>query len=449
MTTITLLSLILTVIVLPVTLSQEAEASHPRNLRATPQDESVDLTWSASTSSSVVGYEISYKLHDDSTWSVFNDDIITGTSITVTGLENGESYDFKVTGKTASNVLKKSSNTATATPTGSSTPPVITPPTPTITVNPPTNLVLIPQHKSMILEWDKPRSGTTPTDYLIQYKYNFRTTWSNFTDGVSTNTTATVTSLTNEREYDFKVASKVGDTTSIFSSVQRDEPTDKCSQIGADDNAYRCYATQVLDIKKGYHDDIRGFKGTINAEDVNVLSGFNNAAYWLTFIQDRDEVDNPIKSILEVGIMDYSGSRSHLKTQCAEDGIKQRVSWSLNANRDYTFEIIRKSTSTTGDTWGLTVNGHDCRDIIVPPGSLPDKLKRGTETSYNSSPDFTQEFDSMKFKWWNGEWYTLRSFFGPDYRDGLEQGYFIDQCGSTSEGFYHIETGKGTERNCQ
>ncbi|NCX18625.1 MAG: fibronectin type III domain-containing protein, partial [Acidimicrobiia bacterium] len=48
--------------------------------------------------------------------------------------------------------------------------------------------------------------GAAVSDYLIEYSSNNGSTWSTFVDGVSTATTATVTSLTNGTTYSFRVS---------------------------------------------------------------------------------------------------------------------------------------------------------------------------------------------------------------------------------------------------
>lgn len=49
-------------------------------------------------------------------------------------------------------------------------------------------------------------NGAAITDYVVQYKLSTSGSWSTFSDGTSTNTTATVTGLTNGSLYNFRVA---------------------------------------------------------------------------------------------------------------------------------------------------------------------------------------------------------------------------------------------------
>jgi titin len=58
------------------------------------------------------------------------------------------------------------------------------------------------------LTWTAPSSdgGAAITDYVMQYSSNGGTNWTTFNDGTSTNTSATITGLTNGTAYVFKVA---------------------------------------------------------------------------------------------------------------------------------------------------------------------------------------------------------------------------------------------------
>ena len=321
--------------------------------------------------------------------------------------------------------------------------------------------------ESVSLEWDRPTGGTTPQDYIISYKLTTATSWSKLSDGVNTRTTFEVTDLVNNISYDFKVAGKKLSNSNLrysdpitlvpYSTNATVNPeTDRCNQPGADGSANRCYAIHVFNIHSSYHDNVEKFKGKINVDDVNVPDGFVGAAYWLEFTPYTDEDDdrNDRVPILEFGIIDQSGSISHPKFYCAEDGDIQSRTWSASANRDYNFEIVKKSTSANGDRWGLTVNGNNCSDITVPAGVLPDKIFRGTETSRDSSPSFEHEFKWMQLKLDNfSRYYVLQPYFlkyqtYDDYLFGVTDGYFMDRCGSGTELYYHIETGKGVRSNC-
>ncbi len=123
---------------------------------------------------------------------------ITGTGsaspITVTGLTNGTAYTFTVT---ATNVAGTSSSSSASNSV-----------TPATVPGAPTNLASTVSSSSIGLSWSAPASngGASITDYVIEYQLTTGGTWSVFSDGTSTNTTTTVTGLSNNTSYDFRVS---------------------------------------------------------------------------------------------------------------------------------------------------------------------------------------------------------------------------------------------------
>jgi hypothetical protein len=73
----------------------------------------------------------------------------------------------------------------------------------------PTDLVATPSSTQMVLTWTAPvdNGGASITDYIVEYKLNSEpTTWTTFADGTSATTGATVTGLTNDLSYNFRVS---------------------------------------------------------------------------------------------------------------------------------------------------------------------------------------------------------------------------------------------------
>lgn len=72
----------------------------------------------------------------------------------------------------------------------------------------PTSLTATPASTQMALSWTAPAAnGAAITDYIIQYKLASEpTTWTTFSDGTSTSTSALVTGLTNDLSYNFRVS---------------------------------------------------------------------------------------------------------------------------------------------------------------------------------------------------------------------------------------------------
>ena len=79
------------------------------------------------------------------------------------------------------------------------------------------------------LSWTAPTAGGSAiTDYVIQYSTD-DSTWSTFDDGTSTSTTATVTCLTNDTTYYFRVAAVNSSGTGDFSSSSSVSVDIKCT----------------------------------------------------------------------------------------------------------------------------------------------------------------------------------------------------------------------------
>ena len=89
-------------------------------LTATPGDEEVTLTWLPLTNGQLGGgtfdeYQVEYSLADEDNWTTWTDANLgtQGTSsTTVTGLDNGDSYDFRITALTTANSTRIDGNTA-------------------------------------------------------------------------------------------------------------------------------------------------------------------------------------------------------------------------------------------------------------------------------------------------------------------------------------------------
>ena len=146
----------------------------------------VGLFWSAPASdggSPIIDYVIEYKLSSDSIWAVFADAISPATTITVTGLTNNLSYDFRVSavnsiGQGPVNSTSATSVTPPPTNTGGGSsgggggyvyPPTITPSntpttTPNIKVIPPATLKPTPETSNTVPPTKVPKviSPTTP-----------------------------------------------------------------------------------------------------------------------------------------------------------------------------------------------------------------------------------------------------------------------------------------------
>lgn len=161
---------------------------------ATPSSAQISLSWSAPTlnSATISDYEIQQSTDGGATWSagIAHTASVT-TSRTITGLTNGTSYSYRVAAVTEWG-KGPFSELVTAVP--ATTPGV------------PTAVSGVRGDASVVLSWSAPVSngGSAVSDYLIEYASGGA--YSTFSDGTSTNTSATVTGLTNGTSYTFKVS---------------------------------------------------------------------------------------------------------------------------------------------------------------------------------------------------------------------------------------------------
>ena len=167
----------------------------PTGLSATHANGQAVLNWTAPTNDGhalITDYLVEYKLSSSSTWLPFNDGTSNNTTATVTGLTNGSSYDFRVSA---------TNSTGTGVPSAIATRIIGT------VQGQPTNLSGTPGSSRVALTWTAPvDNGSLPiTDYLIEYRSGTGS-WAPFVHDASTNTTATVTNLTNITSYEFRVS---------------------------------------------------------------------------------------------------------------------------------------------------------------------------------------------------------------------------------------------------
>lgn len=171
---------------------------------------SASLAWTAPADDGgdgITGYEIWFGIDSESSsWTLFSN--VNALTATVTGLNNGTGYHF---GVRAVNFVGPSvfSSTTAATPSA-----------PGIPV-----LTAVAGDTKVALTWTEPGNGGSA---IINYKVWYRTAdteWTLFGD-VST-LTATVTGLTNDTEYEFRVAAEnavgVGDVSGEVASTPRSD----------------------------------------------------------------------------------------------------------------------------------------------------------------------------------------------------------------------------------
>jgi titin len=161
----------------------------------------VKLTWSApaSNGAAITDYVIESSADGGATWTTVNDGVSTATTTMVSHLTNGTQYSFRVAAKNAVGrgawspaVLAKPLG-APGAPSGL-----------TAAVAPAAGV----GSGQVKLTWNPSAdNGLAITDYVIESSLD-GTTWTTVNDGVSTETTYTVSGLTNGTLYSFRVAGR-------------------------------------------------------------------------------------------------------------------------------------------------------------------------------------------------------------------------------------------------
>ncbi len=221
----------------PTVGTTAAPPSSPANLIGYPGDTQVILSWTgpSDVGSSIVSYQIQYKLSTGSTWTIIN----TGSdsvSATVNGLANDISYDFRVSAV---------NQTGLGSPSAVLTTSPIAAPTPTSTIgttvappSAPTNLTGIPGDTQVILSWTGPTAdiGSSIVAYQVEYKLSVGGTWTVFGSGSTDFSSATVIGLTNGLSYDFRVSAVnqtgLGTPSSVFTTTPSATPSPTPTGVG-------------------------------------------------------------------------------------------------------------------------------------------------------------------------------------------------------------------------
>ncbi|MDB4882252.1 MAG: fibronectin type protein, partial [Gemmatimonadetes bacterium] len=173
----------------------------PTSLAAVGGITNAALTWTAPVSdggSPITDYLVEYSTNG-TTWSTFSHPLSTATAITVTGLTNGTTYQFRVSAVNAAGTGLASA-TAAATP-GTPGPPTAV----TIAFNQQSATAL-----DGLFSWTAPASngGSAITDYVIEYKTSSTSSWTIFPHVASTTTSATVPGLLPSTTYNVRISAK-------------------------------------------------------------------------------------------------------------------------------------------------------------------------------------------------------------------------------------------------
>ena len=187
-----------------------APASAPANLTANGGNASATLAWIAPTSTGgapLTDYRVEYSVDGGASWQTFAHPASTATSITVTGLANGVSHVFRVSGVTEY---------------GAGTPSIVSLVViPMTSPDAPTRLAGQVGNTLVSLTWTGGfNGGSTIINHVVQYRVVGSGTWQTFSPlSPITGTSVQVNGLTNGTPYEFQVASTNAVGNSAFSSV--------------------------------------------------------------------------------------------------------------------------------------------------------------------------------------------------------------------------------------
>ena len=183
----------------PATNPIQTAPGEPTNLVAQGRDAEVQLTWDAPTDGTpATGYTVQQSTDAGTTWSA-STFTVTGTTAMVTGLTNEQQYHFRVLATNAQGTGPASDiDDATPSPTKVAPEKV-------------TGLTATAGDGEVILSWTQPHDGNSAiTAYIVEQSTDAGNTFtsSTVTRTGPTATTVTVTGLTNDENYIFRVSAE-------------------------------------------------------------------------------------------------------------------------------------------------------------------------------------------------------------------------------------------------
>jgi titin len=170
----------------------------PIELSVSRGDGSVDVSWQippTDNGAAVQGYVLEYSLDDGESWVQIEAEgaLLATTSLTVAALENGSSYVFRVAAVNDVGQGEYSDWSSPVTPAG--------------VPDAPGDLGTTRGDGAVMLSWTEPAGhGAGVSDYVIRYSEDEGLSWTDYDDGVSTETIATVGGLVAGMSYVFQVA---------------------------------------------------------------------------------------------------------------------------------------------------------------------------------------------------------------------------------------------------
>lgn len=163
-----------------------------------PTRNTVDLDWTApqdNGGSQISDYRVEYSSNGGSSWNVFSHEPSINTEITVTGLQAGTNYSFRVGAVNSVGIGFYSNTQAIST-------------TPAVAPAQPTNGSVESRDGRVVVKWSAPVNdgGSALTFYEVSYKKSSESVWQVASSSISASSTSyTVSGLQNDVSYDFRV----------------------------------------------------------------------------------------------------------------------------------------------------------------------------------------------------------------------------------------------------
>lgn len=204
------------------------------------------------------------------------------------------------------------------------------------------DLVATPGDTEVVLAWSAPfNGGSAITDYVVEYKLTSEpTVWTTFPDGTSASTGATVTGLTNDLGYDFRVKAVNAVGTSAASNV--DSATPESGVVTIDDLVPIVFPTGIL--------------GPLYVPEIALLTTDSAGSTPLTaFGQSIGMMKDKRQSVLGGTAINASQSTSGFRPIFARApvvGVRNRLIYT----EDFTNAAWVKATSGTGTLPVITAN---------------------------------------------------------------------------------------------
>jgi len=296
----------------------------PTNVAATIGDSSAIVYWSAPAFNG--GSTITY-------YTVTSNDGLhnarSGSSpVTITGLTNGNTYTFTVT---ATNAIGTSTPSGTSNSVSPSSVPSV-----------PLNLTTTVQDSSIGLSWSPPTfsGGSAITDYLIEYQLTSGGTWSTFADIAASTPAITVTPLSNNSSYDFRVSAKNLTGWGPDSSVVSATPGPR-AQVAIVDFSNLLAPTIVTDVRITNDEDTAyeyHYTWCVTDSEANKCGGGDDLFDGTNFklIQPHENFDTALNSTVSAA----GNYWFHLKVQFGSDSSQSDQSFTVVSNTPVTPPVI-------------------------------------------------------------------------------------------------------------